>query len=247
MYYDVKHKVAYILDGHLSMPISEVSGLEGSVRLKADILRQMGDGLFTAKNAMVTTSQLGEPTYSLRSQSLKLENRGSEEKPRQVVVAENNYIAFRNVPVSYWPWIASAIGDPTFYLKNISYGNSSRNGHTLKTQWDPFQILNIRRPDGVNGDVNVSWMEKRGIGHGASFRYGVPTFCSIPGQAKGKFVYWGLYDQGKDKLGGVRNKVNFPNPYRYRLHWVHQQRLGLEMPFFAGPWDVRAEVGKVSV
>ena len=246
MYYDVKHKIAYILDGHLSMPISEMSGFEGSVRLKADILRQMGDGLFTAKNAMVTTSQLGEPTYSLRSQSLKLDRRGTGGNQRQVVIAENNYIAFRNVPVAYWPWIASDIEDPTFYLKNVSYGNSSRNGHTVKTQWDPFQILNIHRPDGVSGDVNVSWMEKRGIGHGVDFRYGVPSFAHIPGRTNGKFVYWGLYDQGQDKLGGIRKNVDFPNQYRHRLHWAHQQRLGIEMPFFAGPWDIRGEVSKVS-
>jgi len=252
MYYDAKHKVAYILDGHLSAPISDVSGIEGSVRLKADILRQMGEGQFTARNAMVTTSQLGEPSYSLRSQTLRLDRRetlplgSSEPKLRQVVVAENNYIAVRNVPAFYWPWIATDVDDPTFYIKNFSYGNSSHNGHTVKTLWNPFQILNIRRPDGVNGDVNITWMEKRGIGHGATFRYACPTFCSIPGQASGDFTYWGLHDRGKDKLGGVRNSVDFPHSYRYRLHWLHQQQIELSVPFLTGSWDMRAEVGKTS-
>jgi len=64
MYFDAKHKVAYILDGQLRAPISDIPGVEGFVRLKADILRQMADGVFTARNALVTTSQLGEPTYS---------------------------------------------------------------------------------------------------------------------------------------------------------------------------------------
>ena len=252
MYYDAKHKVAYILNGHLSAPISEVSGIEGSVRLKADILRQMGTGLFTAQNAMVTTSQLGEPTYSLRSQTLRLDRRvsqplgNSEPKIRQVVVAENNYIAIRNVPAFYWPWLAADVEDPTFYIKNLSYGNSRRNGHTVKTLWDPFQILNIRRPDGVDGDVNITWMEKRGLGHGASFRYARPSFCSLPGPAQGDFTYWGLHDRGKDQLGGIRDSVGFPHSYRYRLHWLHEQQLELSMPFLAGPWNFRAEIGKVS-
>ena len=244
MYYDVKHKVAYILDGHLSAPISDLTGVEGSVRLKADILRQVEKGLFTAKNAMVTTSQLGEPTYSLRSQTLRFDRRTSTSSG--TVVAENNYIAFRNVPAFYWPWIATDVGNPTFYLKNISYGNSSRNGHTVNTLWDPFQILNIRRPDGVDGDVNVGWMEKRGISHGANFRYDTPSFCYIPGPTKGKFDYWGLHDRGMDKLGGERNRIGFPHSYRYRVHWVHKQRLGMDMPLLSGPWDIRAEVGKVS-
>jgi len=252
MYYDAKHKVAYILDGDLYAPISEISGVEGNVRLRADVLRQMGEGLFTARNAMVTTSQLGEPTYSLRSQTLRLDRRisqpfGSAEPTyRQVVVAENNYIALRNVPVFYWPWIATDVETPTFYLKNISYGRSGRNGHTVKTLWDPFQIINIRRPDGVNGDVNVTWMERRGIGHGANFRYGVPTFFHVPGPAHGNFVYWGIYDRGTDHLGGGRTNVEFPDKYRYRLHWVHQQQTDMSLPFMSGPWNLRAEIGKTS-
>jgi len=252
MYYDAKHQVAYILDGHLSAPISEISGMDGSVRLKADILRQVGDGLFTAKNAMVTTSQLGEPTYSLRSRTLKFDQRvsrpfgSSDSTYRQVVVAENNYIAARNVPVFYWPWIATDVDDPTFYIKNFSYGNSSRNGHTVKTLWNPFQILNIRRPDGVDGDVNVTWMEKRGLGHGTNFRYNLHSFCTIPGQTAGSFAYWGIHDRGTDQLGGARHSVGFPHSYRYRLHWLHQHKMNLSLPVIGGPWDVRAEVGKTS-
>ena len=252
MYYDAKHKIAYILDGQLSAPISEMSGVEGYVRLKADILRQMGEGLFTARNTLVTTSQLGEPTYSLRSQTLRLDRRvsqpfgSSESGFRQVVVAESNYIAVRNTPVFYWPWIATDVENPTFYIKNFSYGSSSRNGHTVKTLWDPFQILNIRRPDSVAGDVSVTWMEKRGLGHGANFRYGAPTFCHIPGSSTGKFVYWGIHDQGRDQLGGVRDSVGFPDKYRYRLHWAHQQQADLSLPFLGGPWDIRSAVGKTS-
>ena len=252
MYYDVKHKIAYIFKGHLSIPIDEDGGIEGTVRLKAEILRQMGDGLFTAKNAMVTTSQLGEPTYSIRSQSLRFERRisppsaGAESKHRGVIVAENNYVALQNVPIFYWPWMAADVGTPTFYLKNFSYGSNRRNGHTVKTLWDPFQIFNIRRPDGVEGDVNLTWMEKRGIGHGVNFRYDVPSFFHVPGQTQGAFDYWGIYDQGVDHLGGERKNVEFPHQYRYRFHWVHQQRLGIALPLLEGPWDFRAEVGKVS-
>ena len=246
MYYDAKHKVGYILDGNLTSPISDISDIEGTIRLKADILRQIGGGNFTAKNAMVTTSQLGEPAYALRSQTLRLDRRTSQQKVRQVVVAENNYVTVQKFPVFYWPWIAADVETPTFYIKNFSYGTSGRYGHTVKTKWDPFQILNLRRPDGVDGDVNVGWMEKRGVNYGADFKYGLPSFCHIPGDAKGNIVYWGIYDRGKDQLGGIRDDVEFPNSYRYRFHWLHQQKAELTMPFLGGPWDFRAEVSKVS-
>ena len=256
MYYDARHRVAYILDGDLTAPISEfgdISGLTpGHVRLRADILRQMGEGQFTARNAMVTTSQLGEPTYSLRSQTLRLDRRAthpfgtSEATYRQVLVAENNFVALRNLPIFYWPWIAADVEDPTFFLKNVSYGRSNRTGHTVRTLWDPFQILNVRRPDGVTGDVNVTWMEKRGIGHGATFQYGVPTCFHLPGPAHGRFIYWGIHDRGTDQLGGARNNVGFPDRYRHRLHWVHHQQAALTFPVLGGPWDMRAEIGKTS-
>ena len=240
MYYDAKHKIGYISDGHLFAPIGDISGIEGFVRLRAVTLRQVGDGLFTARNAMFTTSLLGEPTYSLRSQSLRFDRTGK----RQLVVAENNYVAIRNVPVFYWPWMATDVENPTFYIKNFSYGSSGRNGHTIKTQWDPFQILNIRRPDGVDGDVNVGWMEKRGVNYGVNFKYDSP-FYGIP--RNGNFVYWGIHDKGTDHLGGARSDVTFPDSYRYRVHWVHQQQCEF-LPSLLGatPWSLRAEVGKTS-
>ena len=251
MYYDAKHKIGYISEGHLFIPIGDLTGMEGSIRLKAEVLRKMGEGLFTARNAMVTTSQLGMPTYSLRSQNLKFDRQallpfaGSSANPRQIVVAENNYIALQNMPVFYWPWIATDVDNPTFFLKNFSYGNSGRYGNTVKTLWDPFQILNIRKPDGTDGDVNVTWLEKRGIAHGATFRYDTSSFCRIPGPTQGRFVYWGIDDKGTDQLGGVRRNITFPDSYRYRVHWLHQQELALR-DSLAGEYDFRAEVGKVS-
>ena len=251
MYYDVKHKVGYILDGQLTAPISDVGDIEGSVRLKAEVLRQIGDGLFTAKNAMFTTSQLGEPAYSLRSQTLRFNRQASlpfdGSGRRQIVVAENNYVSIGNVPVFYWPWMATDVENPTFYLKNFSYGGSGRNGHTVKTLWDPFQILNIRRPDGVNGDVSVGWMEKRGVNYGTTFRYDLPPNNRVFGQAKGTFVYWGIHDKGTDHLGGERTDVTFPDSYRYRIHWQHEQPCELFPSLFGtSPWSVRAEVGKTT-
>ena len=193
MYYDVKHQIGYITNGHLIMPIGDISGLEGYVRVRADTLRQLGDGMFTARNTMLTTSMLGEPAYSLRSQTLRFNQQGTSPfdvhaRPRQMIVAENNYVAIRNMPVFYWPWMATDVQNPTFYLRSLSYGSSGRDGHRIRSVWDPFQIFNIRRPDGVDGDIYLGWIEKRGINYGVNFRYDLPRanpvtlpFAQIPG------------------------------------------------------------------
>ncbi len=253
MYYDAKNNLAYILEGRLETPILGIKGITGHLRLKAEILQQKGEGVYSAKNSLVTTSRLGQPTYSLRSRTITMTEKletplfGSQEPvERQILVGENNYLAARDLPVFYWPWMAADLKDPTFYLKRISFGNTDLYGNRINTVWDPFQLLNIRnRPAWLEGTVSVTWMEKRGIGHGVNIGYTPPYFCSVPGQTQGRLNYWGLSDSGIDRLGGGRSDVTFPNRYRYQFQWTHRQRLE-SLWRFAGPWTVSAQVGKIS-
>lgn len=254
MYYDAKNRIAYILDGRLSTPLVGIKNITGSIRVKAEIIQKLGDGMFSAKNTLVTTSQLGEPTYSLRSRTMTLTERFAsarwgEEEPRkqQILVAEGNYLAARNIPVFYWPWMAADLKDPTFYIKNISYGHSDQFGNQIRTRWNPFQVLGIRnRPSWLDGDVFIAWMEKRGISHGAHFSYSPSSSCGLPGPTDGLIQYWGLYDKGEtDRLGGARSKVPFPDMYRYRLRWIHRQKLE-SLCTWKGDWDFTARVGKAS-
>ncbi|MCL2742408.1 MAG: hypothetical protein FWE67_01005 [Planctomycetaceae bacterium] len=255
MYYDAKNKIAYVLDTELTTPILGVKGITGSMRLKAEILQQLGDGMFTARKAVITTSMLGEPTYSLRSRKITLQERvggttffgKDNNETRQIFTAENNYLAAGRVPIFYWPWMAADLKDPTFYIKNIAYGNSKYYGNQVKTVWNPFQLLNVRRPNWLNGSVSVAWFEKRGIPHGADFEYKPAASDSIPVPTIGNVYYWGLYDKGEDgdRLGGGRSKVPFPEPYRYRFGWRHSQMFD-SFCNCKGPWQLTAQVSKVS-
>ncbi|MDR0336951.1 MAG: hypothetical protein LBI18_07665 [Planctomycetaceae bacterium] len=252
MYYDAKNKIAYILDGRLQTPIKNVKNISGTIRLRAEVLRQLGDGLFTAKNSVITTSQLGEPSYALRSKTLTLNQNvpssslfGSEPQTKRVLVAENNFIVLRNFPLFYWPWFAADLDDPTMYIKNISYGNSSIYGHQIKTLWNPFQILNIRKPEWLDGDVSVAWLEERGMAYGTRFRYSPSGCLGIAGATKGNVHFWGINDKGLDRLGGRRSNVTFPHNYRYFFYWDHRQEIE-SLGKHKGPWFLSAQVGKVS-
>lgn len=255
MYYDAKNNVAYILGANLTTPIIGVKGLSGSMRMRAEILQQLGEGLFMAKDSYVTTSMLGEPTYSLRSKKMTFQEKPGtsscwgrdDADSRQILVAENNYLAARKLPVFYWPWMAADLKDPTFYIKNIAYGNSTTFGNQIKTRWNPFQLLNIRsRPSWLDGDIGLGWLEKRGVTHSADFSYRPSSFCSIPGPVSGKISFWGLSDKGgTDRLGGGRAVVPYPNKYRYRVAWKHRQELD-SFCRLKGPWTFSAQIGKVS-
>ena len=238
MYYDTKDGLAYILDAKLVSPIMNVPGMQGAIRLQAETIQQIGDGLYTAKNGFVSSSMLGEPTSSLHSKTIKLD----ESNNRQVLIAENNYVAIGKLPIFYWPWMAADLKDPTTYLTNITYGTDTYDGQNVRTNWNPFQILNIRnRPAWLDADLELKWIEKRGFAHGVNVDYTPSNHFDT----KGFVRFWGISDSGRDRLGGPRSNVDFPNSYRYRLFWRHTQEL-----FLPGrpdqPWTLNAKVGKTS-
>ena len=237
MYYDTKDGLAYILDAKLVTPILNIPDIHGSIRLQAETIQKIGDGLYTAKNGFVSTSMLGEPSSSLHSKTIKLD----ETNNRQFLVAENNYVAVGKLPVFYWPWMAADLKDSTTYLTNITYGTDTYDGQNVRTNWDPFQILNIRnRPAWLDADLEIKWIEKRGFGHGINADY-TPS-----NNTKGLVRFWGISDSGLDRLGGPRRNVAFPHSYRYRMFWNHVQEIPSLGKLSPSPWLLNAKIGKTS-
>ncbi len=264
LYYDVKNKLAYILDGEIIAPVPGTAkmGIKGLIRMKAEILRQQGDGLFEAENAMITSSMLGKPSYKLRAKTMTLnqtstplyntftgapiidpETGRQEVEPKMWLVSENNFIDSGDIPVFYWPWMAANVQDPILYIRSFGYGNDTIMGNQFRTGWNPYQILNIRKPpEGTSWDVNVDYFDKRGLALGTSFAYDRPGCLGIPGKTRGAIHFWGLDDEGYDNLGRRRNHIKPMESYRYRFLWTHTQELGTGLD----PWVLSAQVGKTS-
>lgn len=263
LYYDVRNKLAYIVDGEVITPIPNAAQLrmKGSVRMKAEVLRMQGDGVFEAENAMATTSLLGKPSYKLRGKKITLDQTTTplykyngepqidSETGQPLVdtqmwlVSENNFIDIGDVPVFYWPWMATDVSDPMFYIKSISYGNDEIMGNQFRTAWNPYQILGIRRPPkGTSWDINLDYFDKRGLGHGTSFSYSLPSFLGLSGATSGDFYYWGISDSGTDLLSRFRRNLEPSETYRYRLRHIHRQYFG-NVP---DPWVLTARIGKTS-
>ena len=91
---------------------------KASVRLKAEVLRQVDHDRFVAQNASLTTSRLGIPTYEFKSGNLTLEDHqvpavnifGQPEinpqtgepitEHEQLVTGRNNVITVEGIPSS---------------------------------------------------------------------------------------------------------------------------------------------------
>jgi len=258
MYYDVKNSVGYILNAELLAPTAEYDGL---IRMKTETLQQTGANKFLAKNAFVTTSRLGEPSYRIQSNQMTFEEivqplydtrtgallfDQTTGQPmvnkRQLLVAENNVLCLGPVPVFYWPWMAADLQnkDPFMYIRSINVGHSGTYGAEVRTTWNAYQVFNIKNPpEGTNWDFSVDYLSKRGLGHGTNFTYKRGDFFWFPGASAGLADFWGIYDTGTDNLGYDRRELEPEADYRYRALWRHRQDLNAD-------WTLSAELGKQS-
>lgn len=255
MYYDVTRKRGIVLDAELLTP---VPGYEGWLRLRTKILQQLDKNRFFAEDAFLTSSRMGRPGYRIQVDNVTLDKTVEpvidpvtglpqfDEAGRPVVdheyftTSRNNFLFIRELPVFYWPVLATNLEEPTFYVKRVRVKNDSIFGTQVLTDWDMFQILGWRnRPEGTDWEASLDYLGERGWGHGTNATYARGNFFGIPGPAAGQVDYWGIEDDGLDNLGLGRRDLDPEKDYRYRLFWQHRQRL-------PGDFRVTAEAGWIS-
>jgi hypothetical protein len=256
MYYDVARRVGVVLDAELLTP---VPNYEGWLRLRSEILQQLGPNRYFAQNAFLTSSRMGRPGYRIQVNNATLDDIATpkidpytgmpqfdEETGDPVIdhdyftTSRNNFLYIRDVPVFYWPWLATSLEYPTFYIKSLRVKNDSVFGTQILTDWDMYQILGWRNaPKGTEWEASVDYLSERGWGVGTSFEYAREGFFHIPGPTSGLLDYWGIQDKGFDNLGFERRHLVPEKDYRHRLFWQHRQRL-------PGDFRVTAETGWIS-
>ncbi|MDO5580300.1 MAG: hypothetical protein Q4G69_04145 [Planctomycetia bacterium] len=267
MYYDAKNKVGLIQDTEMVIPIPQT--VDGYFRVKADSVEQNGEDKMLAKNAWVSTSMMGNPSYRLQSNLLRGESRNiplydpitqqpkidpetglQATKKEHYLIAENNYVAVDSVPIFYWPWMAMDTRDQTLYLRSLQVGHDSIFGYQARTTWNPYQLLNMGdcRPEGTDWDLNLDYLSDRGLGHGMSFLYNRESLFGFNTPAIGMINFYGISDKGTDNLGRWGRNVPFPHSYRYRTIWKHRQIVDLPQSFgcLSDDWVITGQFGKSS-
>jgi len=248
MYYDVKNRVGIIENAEL---VAETPGVEDSYfRIGASRIVQTDPNTLYATNAWASTSMMGEPRYRLQSDSIYAhleQNALYDATTKQALVdpksgaplqekkeylrAENNVVTVGCLPVFYWPWMAMELKDRSLYMSGLKFGHDNVLGTQARSSWNPFQLFNMTdsRPEGVDWDLNLDYLSKRGFGHGTTLSYSCDSFgCSKNSRAVGLANFYGIYDKGKDNLGRGRRALTPEKKYRYRGIWKHRQELSCD-------------------
>lgn len=247
MYYNVAQKRGMVLDAEA---ITTVPDYQGIVRLKAKVLQQVGAGNFQAFDAAITTSRMGVPRYWLQSQRLQLTDRqslttdpttGAQRLDRDPFVeSSNNFVYVSGVPIFYWPTLATSLQEPSYFVSGVGIGNDNIFGTQVKLDFNLFQLFGIAdAPPGVQWELSTDYFSDRGPALGTSLRYDLPGLFGVPGNARGNFDAWGIYDTGSDNLGSDRRDLEPESTLRGRGLLRHRQ-------FLPNDYELIAEIGYLS-
>lgn len=264
MFYDVQRQVGIILNAELLTPVPAIQGqqYEGLVRLRAAAVRQLDRSRFVARDGLVTTSRLEEPSYALLAGTLTFQD---HQRPAvdpvtgapivnpatgQPVVehdmlaeSQNNYLEVAGVPVLYWPTLATDLKKPSYYLDNIRVRNDRIFGFQALLEIDAFQVFGLEPVDGVEWDLNLGLLTERGLGFGTGVEYARDGFFALAGPTTGRADAWFIDDNGNDNLGQGRRDVTPEESFRGRAFWNHRQHV---IGGLLDDWTVQAEVGWIS-
>ncbi len=256
MYYDVINEIGTVLGAEMLTPVRSYEGL---LRLRAEVIRQAGHGRYFAQNAFITSSRMGRPGYRIQAGDIYFEDlefpsidpfsgqplvdaltREPVVEHRRLATARNTLLFLGEVPVFYWPVLATDATEPTFYIRNARLKSDRVFGTQILTTWNTYELLGVRHPiEGTEWDTSLDYLSDRGFGHGTTFLYHRDFLGGIPGRTAGLFDYWGIEDHGVDNLGEGRRALAPNKDYRFRLFWQHRQ----ELP---GDFRFSAEVGWLS-
>ena len=239
MYYDVANRTGVVLGAEVLTPVPQYEGL---LRLKAEILRQTGEEQFFAQDVFITSSRMGRPGYRIQSQDVHFEDHQrslidpatglAQVDPEtgeplvrhdRLATGRNNMVLLGEVPIFYWPWMATDLTSPNYYIRRVRFKNDSIFGTQLLTSWDGYQMLGIREPPpGTDWDVSLDYLGKRGLGYGTTFGYSREGLFRMPGPTSGLADVWAIDDHGIDNLGSDRRDIVPDKHFRYRLFWQHR-------------------------
>ncbi|HEX4143346.1 MAG TPA: hypothetical protein VHY91_07330 [Pirellulales bacterium] len=234
MYYDVRRQVGVVLDAEMS---SGVPTYDGAIKLRSRILEQLGPNQFLATGVSLTSSRLGVPSYDLRTGSMLYEDVqqpvidaqtgqalvDAEGDPliqhTRTATSRSNTLYFSQVPVFYWPYLATNLEEPSYYVRDIQLSEDRIFGTAAYVDWNAYQIFGIRKPPtGTRWDFSTDYLSLRGPAAGTAFTYRRDSIFGYPYNSSGLFDAWGIHDSGHDDLGlGRRDLEPEKGPWRGRI------------------------------
>ena len=255
MYYDIRREAGIVLGAEV---ITDVPEFTGKIKLQADVVQQLARDRFLAQNGSITSSRMGIPTYELCSGAITYED---IEHPRinpftqlpvvdatgtplvehqQLVTSRNNFVFLSETPVFYWPFFATNLQQPSYYIDDIQFRQDRVFGTQLFTDIDLYQVLGLENPPpNTKWIASADYMSKRGFAYGTTFNYERQSLFGIPESTGGFLDAWAIKDHGHDNLGYLRRDIPPEKSYRGRVFWQHRSLL-------PNNFQLTGEVGLIS-
>lgn len=227
-FYDVRERRGLMMNAEVKTFVPEY---DATLRLRADTLRQQSENKFHAKNAFVTTSEFGQPGYSLNAGEIFVDNEpnpftGKRQSP--YVSAVNPRVYIENVPVLALPSISGPADESLIPIRRAKVGTDSINGVSVETLWNVETLLGLNFEDDIDWTLELDGYTERGPAVGTRFEYDrvVPIF-GVPSRVFGNARARYINDSGLDNLGLDRRDLTFPDENRGKVDWGQR----IEFPF----------------
>lgn len=222
VYYSIKDDRALLVDA-VFWTYDERRGLPLYVRAKS--ISQRSANEFHATSATMTNTAFFNPDFSIGTRSLTLSRRKSDDGDSRIYIdARDITLNAGGLPFFYWPILR---GEPeTIPLKDVRVENSSGSGTAIKTMWNLYGLLGIRKKGSNDeADLLVDYYFDRGMAFGSKLNW------SDQSSKGGLLVYTLPEDRGRDVLV-TGQKKEFDGKWRGIATLEHQQALSDEWSIF---------------
>lgn len=248
-FYDVNERRGLLMNAEVRAFVPQ---LQTFLRLRAQEVRQLSESNFQAKNAWVSTSQMGRPGWRIESSDIFLQERvdpasaqidpvtGQPTGGTMWVSSLNNRFYLGDVPLLYVPYLSAPADNTQIPLQKFETGYDGIFGYNVQTVWNLESLLGLELPQGANWGAQVDAFGYRGPGIGTLWNYHQPgNVFGIPTVDQGFGRMYFINDGGTDNLGLGRRNLAVPNDNRGRVLIRHRSRT----PFGA---TLTGELGYIS-
>lgn len=216
LYYEFSTNRAIVLDAVLHTYNKEA---KVPVYVRADEIRQIASNEWKARDVTISTSEFFTPTVSLGASKITI-RRNTDAKTgetRNDITVKNATARLGDLPFFWWPYYRGAAEE--FPLRKLTVGGNSRNGLTVKTEWDLFALAGMDRPSRMDASLLVDYYAERGPAFGGDIEYQTK-------HGRGRLTgYFLNEDNGTDKFSSGA-EIDRDGESRGMLIGWHRQDLG---------------------
>jgi hypothetical protein len=237
VYYDVNRSVAIALQANLEIKQPLLADV---LFVKAQEFQQLNPKLSHVISAEVYSSKLPSdpgikvvvaegdleehevPKKSIFGRQYINRVTGQPETEKQeIFTGRNAFLDFQVIsdvyaPLFYWPWLRADVRDPLGPLESVGFNYNTIFGFQFLTTWDVYDLLGVDRVPGTRWKLHADYLTNRGPALGTDYDFAGKDLFDIPSKYAGNIRAYGIYDTGKDVLGGGRGETIFNSPFDVR-------------------------------